>query len=73
MIKSIVEFHGNTTFHSNTVDSVGGALYLLSSSQILLHTNAHLEFINNTGRQVTYKAYYFKDAYVLSIAVCTIL
>ena len=51
----MVEFHGNITFYSNTVDSVGGALYLRSSSQILLNTNVHLEFVDNTGRQVTYK------------------
>ena len=55
MTKSIVEFCGNTTFYANTVDSVGGALYLRPSSQIMLHTNAHLKFIENTGRQVTHK------------------
>ena len=53
MYKSIVEFQGNVTFNSNTVDSVGGALYLRLSSQIILHSNAHLEFIKNTGRQVS--------------------
>ena len=46
-----MEFYKEASFISNEVDgSVGGAIYLLSSSQMVLEANAHLEFINNTGR-----------------------
>ena len=52
MTASVVGFYGFTKFHFNAVHDVGGALYLLSSSQMILHSNTHLEFVNNTGRQV---------------------
>ena len=46
-----MKFYGDVSFTDNTVDgSVGGAIYLISSSQMILHANTHLEFINNTGR-----------------------
>ena len=46
-----MEFHEEVSFIDNIVDgSVGGAIYLISSSQVILHANAHLKFINNTGR-----------------------
>ena len=46
-----MEFTGKVSFIDNEVDgSLGGAIYLLSSSQMFLEADAHLEFINNTGR-----------------------
>ena len=49
-IGSIVKFDGNVSFtNNNGEDSDGGALYLLTSSQITLGTGAHLAFVNNTG------------------------
>ena len=46
-----MEFYGEVRFTNNIVDgSVGGAIYLISSSQMILHANTHLKFINNTGR-----------------------
>ena len=58
MTESVVEFHGYAKFHFNTVHDVGGALYLLSSSQMILHANTFLEFVNNTGRQVIFLIWY---------------
>ena len=52
-IGAVVEFIGNVSFANNHAEgSDGGALYLLTSSQITLSTGAHLEFINNTGGYV---------------------
>ena len=46
-----LEFDGKVSFFDNLVDgSVGGAIYLISSSQMLLYAGTHLKFINNTGR-----------------------
>ncbi|XP_065904297.1 uncharacterized protein [Dysidea avara] len=46
-----IDLQGNVTFHNNTVDgSFGGALYLLSSSQVVLQDNTHVMFTNNNGR-----------------------
>jgi len=48
-----MEFHKEVSFVNNKVDgSVGGAIYLLASSQMFLEADAHLKFINNTGRCV---------------------
>ena len=52
-IASKIDVQGNVTFHDNTVDgSFGGALYLLSSSQVVLQDNTHVMFANNNGRCV---------------------
>ena len=46
-----IEFSEKVSFINNEVDgSLGGAIYLLSSSQMFLEVDAYLEFINNTGR-----------------------
>ena len=46
-----MEFYGDVSFIDNVVDgSVGGAVYLISSSQMILHAGTYLKFINNTGR-----------------------
>ena len=46
-----MEFYKKVSFVSNEVDgSTGGAIYLLSSSQMFLEADTHLEFFNNTGR-----------------------
>ena len=46
-----IDMKEEVNFVNNEVDgSVGGAIYLISSSQMFLETNTHLEFINNTGR-----------------------
>ena len=46
-----MEFYGEVSFIDNVVDgSIGGAVYLISFSQMILHAGTHLEFINNTGR-----------------------
>ena len=38
------------SFTNNNAEGFdGGALYMLTSSQITVNTGAHLEFINNTG------------------------
>ena len=42
---------GSVTFIKNDAEAYeGGAIYLLSSSQIILSPGAHVSFINNTGR-----------------------
>ncbi|XP_065906983.1 uncharacterized protein [Dysidea avara] len=48
-------YNGRVTFNGNSaagkgIVSMGGALYLLSSSQVLLHNGTHVNFVNNTGR-----------------------
>ena len=49
-IGAAVKFSGNISFINNNAEgSDGGALYMLTSSQITLNSGAHLEFINNTG------------------------
>lgn len=49
-IGAAVEFAGNVSFTNNNAKGFdGGALYMLTFSQITLATSAHLEFINNTG------------------------
>ena len=49
-IGAVVEFTGNVSFTDNHAEgSDGGALYLLTSSQIMLSSGAHLEFVDNTG------------------------
>ena len=49
-IGAVVEFVGNVSFTNNNAEGYdGGALYMLTSSQITLNTGAHLEFVNNTG------------------------
>ena len=46
-----MEFYGEVNFIDNEVDgSVGGTIYLISFSQMILHAGTHLRFINNTGR-----------------------
>ena len=48
-IGSILEFGGKISFTNNNAKGFdGGALHLLTS-QIILNTGAHLEFVNNTG------------------------
>lgn len=58
MIAGKISVYGNITYDGNDamidasegIVSVGGALHLLSSSQIQLHNGSHVEFVNNTGR-----------------------
>ena len=46
-----MECYNEVSFINNKVDgSIGGAVYLLSSSQMFLNADTHLEFVNNTGR-----------------------
>ena len=53
-----MEYCNEVSFINNKVDgSVGGAVYLLSSSQMFLNTDVHLEFVNNTGRYACTYAY----------------
>ena len=50
-----LEFNEEVSFIGNVVDgSVGGAVYLTSSSEMLLHNRTHIQFINNTGRYIMY-------------------
>lgn len=49
-IGAALEFSGNISFINNNAKGYdGGALYMLTSSQITLNTRTHLDFINNTG------------------------
>ena len=51
VITGRVDFRGPVKFYSNNAEGVnGGAVYLLSFSQLLLQNGTQLEFINNTGR-----------------------
>ena len=51
MITGRVEFQGTVKFYSNNALGVdGGAVYLLSFSQLLLQNGLQLEFVNNIGR-----------------------
>ena len=51
VIAGIVYFENHVIFiNNNANNSVGGALYLLSFSQLYLMENTNLSFINNTGR-----------------------
>lgn len=51
MIAGIVEFQGPVKFHfNNAVGFDGGAIYLLTFSQLFLQNDTQLEFVNNTGR-----------------------
>lgn len=52
-IGAAIEFNGNVSFTNNDAESSdGGALYLLTSSQILVNIGTNLEFVNNTGGYV---------------------
>ena len=49
-IGAAIKFTGNISFTNNHAESSdGGALYMLTSSQIMLNNGSHLEFANNTG------------------------
>ena len=49
-IGAAIEFNGNISFTNNNAEgSDGGALYMVTSSQITLNLGANLEFVNNTG------------------------
>lgn len=51
MITGRVEFQGTVKFYSNSALGVdGGAVYLLSFSQLFLQNGLQLEFVNNIGR-----------------------
>ena len=55
VITGRVELQGPVKFYSNNaVGFDGGAIYLLSYSQLLLQSDTQLEFVNNTGRSVLY-------------------
>ena len=57
-----MELKGNISFTNNNAEGYdGGALHMLTSSQITLNTGAHLEFINNTGGYDMYN--YTADEY----------
>ena len=46
-----VIFDGKAFFDDNSAPvDVGGALYLISSSQMRIQNGTHINFINNTGR-----------------------
>ena len=49
-IGAAVGLSGNVSFINNNAKGFdGGALYMLTSSQIILNNATHLEFVNNTG------------------------
>lgn len=51
VISGKIIFQGSVKFYSNNaIGFDGGAVYLLSFSQMFLENNTQLEFINNTGR-----------------------
>lgn len=51
-------FNRNVSFTNNHAEgSDGGALYMLTSSQITLNDGAHLTFVNNTGGYDVYCNY----------------
>ena len=51
VITGRVELQGPVRFYSNNaVGFDGGAIYLLSYSQLFLQNDTQLELINNTGR-----------------------
>ena len=53
VITGRVELQGPVKFYSNNaVGFDGGAIYLLSYSQLLIQSDTQLEFVNNTGRSV---------------------
>jgi len=59
-----MEFYREVSFINNIVDgSVGGAVYLISSSEMILQFGTHLKFINNTGRYVQGKLNEFMILY----------
>ena len=68
MIGGIVEFQGQLDFYSNNaVGFDGGAIYLLSYSQMLLHNDTHLEFVNNTGRSAFLKWRFYMHRNILNL------
>jgi len=53
VIGTTIEFNGSATFIHNNADSVnGGAIVLISHSQIFLNHGATVDFIENIGRYV---------------------
>ena len=49
-IGAAIEINGNVSFTNNNAKGFdGGALYMLTSSQITLNTGTDLKFVNNTG------------------------
>ena len=54
VIGSKLSFYGNISFINNNAEGIdGGAIYMLTFSQMMLNAGAHLKFINNTGGYVT--------------------
>ena len=52
-IGTAIKINGNVSFTNNNAEGFdGGALYMLTSSQITLNPGAHLDFVNNTGGYV---------------------
>ena len=50
VIGSKLNFHGNITFINNDAEGIdGGAIYMLTFSQMILNAGTHLKFISNTG------------------------
>ena len=51
MVAGKIAFGGPVVFSDNNAEAYdGGAVYLLSFSQLVLQTGGHLYFTNNTGR-----------------------
>ena len=51
MVAGRIAFGGPTFFLDNNAEAFdGGAVYLLSFSQLVLQAGGHLYFTNNTGR-----------------------
>ena len=51
MVAGKITFSGPAVFMDNDAGTFdGGALYLISFSQLILFPEAHLNFTNNTGR-----------------------
>ena len=49
-IGATVDFYGNVSLTNNDVEGFdGGAMYMLTFSQMTLNSGAQLEFVNNTG------------------------
>ena len=72
VITGRVELQGQIKFYSNNaVGFDGGAIYLLSYSQLFLQNDTQLEFINNTGRSVLFNMYVLLYTHVsYNVSLC---
>ena len=55
VVGTTIKFSGPATFIHNNAEAVnGGAIILISFSQIFLYHGANIDFIGNTGKYVLY-------------------